>query len=399
MNNSILPLITLSLLALSLSTGCPVENNANNSTDATPDAIDDIDEMADEMVDEVVDETVTPTSGWAKTSIGCVSGNPFIALHFDAQTGYMGCGESSTNRGLFVTKDGGRSWSDTARKFSEAQVVDIRRAPNGKLYGAGKDNLDGSRVFEIDDTDVDNLKLIGVFFPMTTSAFKKVERAQNIAVTGQGHMLADDSVKRTAGYKPAGSDEWQELEYVGEGEQVLTLTRVRALNEAFYGVGSTIDGDAEIHLPSKTEETPIFTTISPVKNRDIELQDFHIWNETKMIAVGVNNTQRFPVILIGEGDLYEEANWKQIDLFDSGIEFEGNIRGMAVNGDNIVVVGGKVPSSAGGFVLMSSDAGETWTDITPVPESGKVTRLWNVWLWENGDIYAAGESAGWAFKK
>lgn len=435
MRHTLTPFILLGLTCLSFTTGCPTENNANNEEDnntnnlvkdetpdtsmmdATRDEVKDVvkdetvivgedvtpdvveDDTQDEVADEEVDEGTTPTSGWVKRSVPCFSGIPFIALHFDAVNGYMGCGESAQGAGLFVTTDKGQTW-ESARKFSATRVVDVRRGPDGKLYGAGHDTLDGFRAWEIDDSNPtpNGLKLVGVFRPETALAANKVARAQNIAVTADGQMLVDSSLNRAAGYLPGPGQPWQELEYLGEGGTSRFLTRVHAFDNQFYGVGSTISTIAEVHLPSKTEGAPIFTTVNPLARRSAELMEFHMWSATKMIAVGVNVSDNFPLILIGEGDLYDKDNWRQVEVFDSGIEYKGNIRGMAVKGDTIVVVGGKIPTSKGGFMLRSEDAGETWTDITPTTQ-GKVNRLWNVWMWDNGDLFAAGEQGGWFYKK
>lgn len=422
MKRTLTPILLLSLLVLSLATGCPEENNANNagnnsennennenndSSDATPDSTTqdetkdegagEEDETQDEVQDEEADEDIPVASGWSKRSLACRSGIPYIALHFDDVNGYMGCGEAAAGAGLFVTTDKGQSWS-TTRKFSGARVVDVRRGPDGKLYGAGK-GTDGFRAWEIDDADLEpnKLQFVGVFRPETTSAFKKIERAQNVVRTEDGQMLVDSSLNRATAYRASDADEWNELEYVGEKDTSVFLTRVKALNNKFYGVGSTIATPVEVHLPSKTEPSPIFTTIRPLNNRTGELQELHVWSETKMIVTGVNNSNNEPLILIGEGDLYDTDNWKQVEVFDSGIEYKANIRGMAVKGDTVVVVGGKVPTAKGGFILKSEDAGETWTDITPT-DQGKVNRLWNVWMWDNGDLFVAGEQEAWFFK-
>lgn len=417
MNNSIIPLIVLSLFTLALSTGCPAEdNNANNENntnngevDETADVVVDKDETIDEpdvTVDEEKDETVT-TSGWAKVSVGCIAGNNNVALHFDGQRGYMGCGDAGEGTGLFLSEDGGRTWGASARAFNQARILDVRRGPDGKLYGAGRDTLDKARVFEIDDSTPANPKLVSVFVPQSNTAGVLIDRARNIAITEDGQMYTHAIVGAAAAYKPAGSDEWQELAYIseealgnGDTSGALLISEIRTFDNKFYAVGSRNSDEAEIKLPSKLPgATYHFQTIKPVKNRDIELWDLHVWSESKMIAVGDNASDRNPVILLGEGDVYDEANWTKIDLFDSGIEIQGDIHGMAVQGDTVVVVGGQFPSSKGGFALKSEDAGKTWTDITPVPDTGKVSLLWKVHLWENGDIYAAGDSAGWSFKK
>jgi photosystem II stability/assembly factor-like uncharacterized protein len=98
-------------------------------------------------------------------------------------------------------------------------------------------------------------------------------------------------------------------------------------------------------------------------------------------------------MLIGDGDLYDKKSWEQVTHYHMGINFQGNIHGMDVEGDTIVVVGGKIPSVQGGFILKSEDAGETWNDITP-KNMGTLGRLWKVKIWPSGDLFVAGEQDG-----
>lgn len=166
-------------------------------------------------------------------------------------------------------------------------------------------------------------------------------------------------------------------------------------------MGSVINDPASIRLPSKNADAVYhFQTIQPKPNRSGELKDLHIWDANSMLAVGHDQSERYPLIFLAEGDPYEVSNWTQIDVFDSGIEYQGGVNRIAVQGDRVVAVGEKIPTSQGGFVLLSEDRGKTWTDITPEPtDNKKPKRFWHVWMWEDGSIYAAGEGEAWRLNK
>jgi hypothetical protein len=173
------------------------------------------------------------------------------------------------------------------------------------------------------------------------------------------------------------------------------VRRIKIVNDdSFMGVGSVINEPAQVMVPS--ELTGATFHMRPVELQesfeDGELLDFWVWGGQKILLVGWNqtsNANRSPLMFLLNGaDPGVAANWTKINLNAQGITFEGGAYALAANGDSTVVVGTKFPSSQGGFVLHSVDAGVTWTDITPGPD--KPVELSNAWYFANGDIYVAG---------
>lgn len=314
----------------------------------------------------------------------------------DRQHGFVGCGENAEGKGLFSTTDGGATWSSNV-KFEQVRVVDIRRGPDKKLYGAGKDTVDKYSAWLIDESTA-NLKLNGLFVP-GNNAYTKVDQGENIAVAEDGQMLVDSLTGNSAAYKPSGGT-FEEIRNLNEASIAdpenapnFQVRRVRAFNNRFFATGSTINEPAQVFLPSKLQgATYHFQPLAlQPSTQSGELLDLHIWSATSILAVGFDNSHDYPLLYLLDGDAYETTNWKQVELLDSGITYKGGIWSISVQGDVVVAAGEKIPSNEGGFVVISTDRGSTWKDISP-PGENKLPPgpLSKIWLFPNGDIFVAG---------
>jgi hypothetical protein len=341
------------------------------------------------------------SGGWAAAGAACAS--TVETIFFEGDKGYMGCGQNAEGEGLFVSEDGGATWGASERRFEEVRVNDIRRGSDGVLYGAGLHQLDGYAVFSIDESG-SSLEPVGLY-EQSNQAFFKVGQGQNIAMTADGQMITDSLTGVTAAYKAA-DGEWTELEGLGEGfltedRDVFQVTTIVPHQNRFYAVGSVINDPAQIYLPSKEADATYHMVPLELQpsTRDGEMADLYIWDDGAMIAVGFDQSQRESLVytLPAGGDAYDREAWSQIDLYDFGLDFESDANAVAVSGDTVVLVGEKIPSSQGGYIAISEDRGQTWTDITPETERGKIARMNEVWLWESGRIYAAGNGEGWIF--
>lgn len=66
---------------------------------------------------------------------------------------------------------------------------------------------------------------------------------------------------------------------------------------------------------------------------------------------------------------------------------------MNAKGTTVLAVGDKFPTSKGGFVILSKDGGETWTDLTPMSKIGAMSE---VWLFDDGTAFiGAGSAKAW----
>ncbi|MBI2899128.1 MAG: hypothetical protein HYY17_03025 [Planctomycetes bacterium] len=333
--------------------------------------------------------------GWTSVESPC-SGSKTSAFWFDdRKTGYMGIGETQEGAGLFRTKDGGRTWEATPA-FADVRVNDVRRGPDGRLYGAGWHRGEGYSAWVFDEK-AGECKPVGLFKP-GKNAWTSVAQGENIAVTKDGQILVDSLTGVTAAYKPAGG-EFVEFRSLVEAAianpeaRGFQVRRVVAFENRFYACGSVINEPAQVFLPSKDPRATYHTVrleIQPSR-KDGELLDMHVWSADHAIVAGWDQSDRVLMAYVGRGDLYNKESWQRVDFKASGIDFKGGIAALSVVGDNVAAVGGKFPSAKGGFVLRSADGGKTWKDVTPKSsEEGKVDVFSNVWLFQNGDMAVAG---------
>lgn len=352
-------------------------------------------ESADEESSGDPAETTGEPGGpkvWVEIAGPC-TGSGTNALWFDdANTGFVGCGENADGEGLYTTIDGGLTWESQMR-FGEVRVMDIRRGPDGVLYGAGIHQLDGYSVFSIDESDPDRLEATGLYEP-GDNAFTAVTQAENVAVSADGQILIDSLTGTSCAYRPAGGDftEYSSLSETAIDDPDASgfqVRRILAHDNSFYAVGSLINDPARVHLPSMLPGATFHLQSVELQpdSRDGELQDMYIWDATHMVVAGHDQSERYPLMYLLEGgDPYDAASWEQIELWDSALEYEGGYNGIAVDGDVVVGVGEKIPTSQGGFVVISTDGGHMFEDITP-EGAGTLSR---VVMFPNGDLVVAG---------
>lgn len=370
-----------------------VESDSDSDTDSTTGGDTDV---ADSSGSETGSETETgdpqPLS-WMEVAGPCAGSGTNTVWFDDRDNGFIGCGENADGEGLYTSVDGGGTWEDNIR-FAEVRIMDIRRGPDGELYGSGIHQLDGypSWTFDLSGGAID---AVSIYEPSGTVG--NVTQAENTAVTADGQAMIDSLTGVSAAYRDTGGV-WEEVDSLGEdllddpASPGFQVRRILAHENAFYAVGSTINDPARVHLPSQLDgATWHFQSIElQPDTRDGELHDMHIWDSTHMIVAGVDQSTRFPLIyLLDGGDPYALESWEQIELLDSGLEYEGGINDIHVVGDTVVAVGEKFPTSQGGFVVISEDGGQTWEDITP-PGEPNTGALSAVWMFDNGEMVVAG---------
>ncbi len=345
--------------------------------------------------DGSADETGEPGPfAWTPTAGPCLGSGTNTIWFDDRMNGFVGCGENADGEGLYTTADGAATFEDNPR-FNEVRIMDIRRGPDGVLYGAGIHQLDGYPVWSFDESGA-LIDANGLYTP-SNSAFLAVNQAENAAITADGQMLIDSLTGTTAAYRAAGA-EFEEVASLGEAllddpdALSFQVRRLVGFDNQFYGVGSLINDPARVHLPSRREDATYHfeSVLLQPETRDGELLDMHVWDAQHMIVAGHDQSERFPLIYLVDGaDPYETDNWEKIELFSSGLEYEGGVNDLHVVGDTVVMVGEKFPTSEGGFVIISHDGGQTFEDITPEDAEA----LSAVWMFEDGEMVVAGGGA------
>lgn len=402
------------LAALLALTACDVaeEDEMTTSPDAGTSAADTDASATDgpETTGETADDSTGGSSGAADDSTGAdestggsvgplawteiggpCGGSATNAMWFDdPMTGFIGCGENAEGEGLFTTTDGAQTWEDNLR-FGEVRIMDIRRDAEGVLHGAGIHQLDGYPVWTFEEGGM--IDATGIYEP-SDSAFLSVNQAENVAMTADGQILIDSLTGSTAAYRPAGG-EFEEIPSLSEAvledpeAGSYQVRRIVAHDNRFYAVGSLINDPARVHLPSQAQgATYHFQTVElQPETRDGELLDMYVWDSQHMIVAGHDQSERFPLIYLVDGaDPYDSGNWEKIELFDSGLDYQAGVNDIHVVGDTVVMVGEKIPTSAGGFVVISEDGGRTFEDITP-DGAGPFSA---VWMFDDGSMIVGG---------
>ncbi len=334
------------------------------------------------------DLLVAPGGGLGVVDGPC-GGSRTAALWFDdADVGYAGCGENGEGTGLFRTADGGLTWGEVTG-FGTVRVSDIRRGPGAyadRLFLAGKDTAGAALAWSWDGAGAP------VALLSYDGASMRIGHAENIVVTAGGRAAADS----LTGNYLAGTDDLAapltEYEYLDErtldgpppGVNVHPR-RLVAVGEAVWGVGSVINDPAGIYLPSEREDaTPwMMTTVQPDPSSDGELLDLHVTDARDAIAVGRDQTSGDVLAWRLAGDPYDPASWSALPL---GLSGGGIAWDVVVDGDVVLVVGERAPSSAGGFALLSTDGGASFTDIAPAGAPA----LSKAWRFADGRVLLLG---------
>ena len=344
-----------------------------------------------------------PAGAWSAATSPCPGSRTNAIWFDDLSVGYAGCGENAEGTGLFVTTDGGRTWTG-APAFEDVRVNDIRRGPDGVLYAAGIHTTAGTSAWRVEETQ-GALAPVALFTP-GNGAFTAVKQAENVAVTASGAALVDSLTGTSVACRVAGGD-FVEMHSVLEeaiadpdalGVQV---RRVVAFGEGFYASGSVINQPAQVFLPSHLEGATCHLrslALQPAEE-DGELLDLHVWSATRAIVVGIDQTKSDALVFLLDGDADDRAAWTRVDLAASGIDYPAWIHAVRAVGDVVVLACEKIPTQLGGCLLRSADGGKTWQDATPAPAGASAGPLSAVWLFDNGDIYAAGGGReAWRFR-
>ncbi len=369
----------------------PMGNDNANDNDNQDDNNDD---NQNDNQNEVADpnDDMPASNTWSKLTQPC-GGTKTNAMWFDDRdNGFIGCGENASGTGLFVTTDGGVTWTEELL-FQNIRINDITRDSGGNLYATGTDTSGGPEAFMVDESGANRMP-IGIY-SASNSAFTAVGQGENIAVTDDGQLFIDSLTGTQSAYRDVGEANFTELStFLSGGLPSEQVSRVIAFNNRFWAVGSLINKPGTVYYPSPTPTGNYEMNKIEVQpsNQDGELHDIYLWSETSGLVCGFDQSQRFPLIYSLDGDPSDINNWTKINLIDSGINYQGGAWKMSVVGDVVVMVGQTFPNNHG-FVVFSADRGLTWTDISPIQDGDFAANLMtNVRLFDDSTVLAAAES-------
>lgn len=322
-------------------------------------------------------------TNWVITSHPCPGASRTDALQKDSNgTLWVGCGTTASGFGLFTSPDGGDTWQTVTT--SPAGIVDVfrvttlTRGHDGALYAGGIDTTEGTnlRVVRLDTSG-------SMPYPTTATLTSVAQVGRQFTVgsyaeLSDGRALADSLsgfdrlYRQNAATGPSAAD-WDALSTGLE-----SFVDVIAFDDGFYAAGSRINIPPRIFLP------PTAPGAQPWELFEVILDpgfDGEMWgiaaNDQRVVAVGVNQDSDQGKIYVSSGNPYVPENYTEFFLSDITQDGESPswARGVCMRGDTIVVVGERQPlSSNTGRVVISTDGGKSFDDITPTSSAESITR-------------------------
>jgi hypothetical protein len=303
---------------------------------------------------------------WAVLGASPCGFNRTDALHVDDDGAiWTGCGTNTEGQGLFVSTDTGQSWglfepANAANFFATMRVNSISRGDDGVLYvaGTGRDVM----VAGVDGVDEVSLVLAPgalVDESFTVGHFRRDSQGRAIAesLTGTGVMMRggddEDFVAANA--------------FVDDSShQILDLTLD---GDTFVAVGSTISEPNLIFEETPVADQPIGFTVTDLSSAEFFFGELRAVASADGVTVvgGLDEDTDFAVIHALDG-----ANVTTTHVADVITDIlRSTVRGAcAVNASTFFVVGEESVTNGQAFVLQTTDAGATFTDVTmPDPPS------------------------------
>ncbi len=332
------------------------------------------------------------TSDWVERSHTCPGINRVDALHLDDDGAlWLGCGSGNVGNGLFRSTDEGQSWSQPVSSLSTMRVTSISRGGDGALYVGG--TASGVMAVRV-DTAASPMTATDFLTPVNTVGRQFI--VGGLRVRADGTALAEslngtDLLYRPASTTGASASEWTEASAsLAPVRQMLDLILV---DGRFVGAGSTIAQPPVLFLPSRA------AAADPWAFEQIELSsrfDGELWgvaaDAQRLVAVGVDQDADVGKIFVSGADRYEVADYTSHDVSALVGREKTWARGVCMRGQRVVVVGEVQPlRDDTGFVLLSDNGGESFTNITPPGVGGSVSKCA---VRADGSIVAAG-AGGW----
>lgn len=329
-----------------------------------------------------------PTRIWKSYTHPCVENRTDAFWWDDDKTAWVGCGTGANGRGLWLSRDGGQSWGAVKGYFDTWRVNDIRRSVDGLLYVAGLDTASRDAVVSV-DTKASPFSIKNVF--TRTNQVDLSFQVQHFVRDSQGRGFGDSLTGYGSIYRASDTAAWQGLHTAWADDkasyQIMSMTM---FNDKIYASGSTISQPPYVFLPSKQATQPYHLTPVRLSTRFTgEMWGIAVLDAQRVVAAGVDQDRDVGMIYTSKTNPYDPNDYMEFNV--SGIISDKStwMRGVCASGNTIVAVGEKQPLASGtGIVLLSNDAGKTFTNITdPKIVANSVSRCK---ILDNGDIAVTG---------
>jgi hypothetical protein len=340
--------------------------------------------------------------GWTASAHTCSATSRTDALFVDADgVFWVGCGSTQVGYGLHRSIDGGASFAPVATTpedvLASFRVNAIARGDSGELLAAGFDASGAEMVFALDTASepmavTETLvagNQVGTSFHVGSMAVLSGDRIFVESLTGFGALY------RSGPGVGSNASSWDDAYYWASTGVGYQLMDVAVSGDALYGAGSTIIEPPMVFLP------PTAANAEPYAMVPLELPNDgwtgEMWGVAadagRVVVTGVNQDAHVGKIYVSGADAYDAASYTEIDIDDLvGAGPLGSWgRGACIRGERIAVVGERQPLGSGtGFVLLSTDGGQAFTDITPDGVGESVTRCTFL---EDGALVATGAAS------
>lgn len=320
---------------------------------------------------------------WQITRHPCPGASRTDALHKDSDGAlWVGCGTTASGLGLYTSPDGGDTWQSVtttpAGVVDEFRVTTLSRGHDGALYAGGIDTSAGTnlRVVRLDTS-------ASMPYPSTANLTSVAQAGRQFTVgsyaeLSDGRSLADSLTGFDRLYRPDAGAGPSAADWDAPATGLEQFLDLIVFDDGFYAAGSRISIPPRVFLP------PTDPTAEPWQLVEVILDptyDGEMWgiaaNDQRVVAVGVNQDSDQGKIYVSSGDPYTPANYTEFFLSDITQDGEDSswARGVCMRGDTIVVVGERQPlGSNTGRVVISTDGGLSFNDITPKSSAESLTR-------------------------
>ena len=296
---------------------------------------------------------------------------------------WVGCGTNANGFGLFTSPDGADTWqavsTSPANVVDEFRVYTLTRGHDGALYASGVDTTEGTslRSVRLDTTG-------SMPYPATPNliAVAQVGRQFNVggyAELQDGQALASSETGFDRLYRPDSSTGPSAADWTIADTTNEAYRDVVAFDGGFYASGSRINIPPRVFVPNGGHSPDIWDLKEVILD---DAYDGEMWgiavNAQRLVAVGVDQDSDTGKIYVSNGnDPGNAANYDVFNMPDivgtSGIGTWA--RGVCMRDDVIVVVGERQPlGSNTGRMMISTDGGQSFNNITPSTTSESITR-------------------------
>ncbi len=384
---------TISLLsfALLLVTGCgdPLSVDPGAGLDLAPET-----ELPTGGVDDGADDPALPT-GWQVSWHPCAGSRTDALWLDDEDTAWVGCGTNAEGLGLWGSQDGGQTWAavetDPPDALLDFRVDSLSRSADGRLYVAGIDTVSAVRVVSL-DTSVSPAGL-----QVEWSAGNKLWNSFSVGSfrrASTGFAVAESLTGHGVVYRLTDDAPWQDgYGWFGgqSGGQILDLA---LHDDAIYGCGSTIADAHKVYLPTDPASGPgggFVMDVAEVSSSGVygELWSIDV-DASGVIAGGVDQSEHIGVIYTSAS----QTDPAMFTVLSLDVLFPGDatrVLGVCRSGNTLVAVG-DFSAAGDGLLLLSSDGGITWGDVTPDLAAGKpIPAIQRCQILPGGAFAVAGE--------